>query len=96
MKQVVCREDIKAEMDIFRDMQSKIQILKSQVSILKDRVDLLEAKNRIDVGLGTPINAPTRIWDTPHSYWWEGIPERIQSYWHFDINDDWTVTYVRD
>ena len=96
MKQVVCREDIQAEMDIFRDMQYKIQILEGKVSMLQDRVDLLEVKNRIDVGLGTPINAPTRTWDTVHSYWWEAIPDRIQSDWHFDINDDWTLTYVRD
>ena len=96
MKQVVCREDIQAEMDIFRDMQYKIQMLQSQVSLLQDRVDLLEAKNRIDVGMGTPINTPTRTWDTIHSYWWEAIPDRIRSDWHFDINDDWTLTFVRD
>jgi hypothetical protein len=60
MKQVVCREDIQAEMDIFRDMQYKIQMLQSQVSLLQDRIDLLEAKARIDVGIGTPTDAPIR------------------------------------
>lgn len=99
MKQVVCREDIQAEMDIFRDMQYKIQTLEGKVSMLQDRVDLLEAKNRIDVGLGTPINAPARTWDVPHMYWWDAISdaaERIRQDWHWDINDDWTLTFVRD
>lgn len=41
-------------------------MLQSQVSLLQDRVVLLEAKARIDVGIGTPIDAPIRTWDTTY------------------------------
>lgn len=68
MEKVVCREDIQAEMDIFRDMQYKIQMLEGQVSMLRDRVDFLETKNRIEVGIGTPI----RTWNMAYG---EGISD---------------------
>jgi hypothetical protein len=48
-----------------------------------------------DVSISTPITS-TRIWPEVHNYWWEAIPDRIQSDWHWDINDDWTITFVNN
>ena len=95
MKQIVCREDITAELDILCKLHTDVDILKSQVKTLKDRVEFLETKNMRDVSISTPITS-TRIWPEVHNYWWEAIPDRIQSDWHWDINDDWTITFVNN
>lgn len=102
MKQVVCREDIKAELDMLSGMQQRIQLLETLVSGLHDRVNFLEAKSSINPSINTSVNVPEeyiRTWDVPHMYWWEAISnaaERIRQDWHWDINDDWTATFVRD
>jgi cell division protein FtsB len=60
MKQIVCREDIQAELDILCKLHTDVDILKSQVETLKDRVEFLETKNMRDVSISTPITS-TRI-----------------------------------
>lgn len=98
MKQVVCREDIKAELDILSDMKFKVLILEGQVQSLQDRVNFLEQKSSVIPSVNVPEEY-IRTWDVPHMYWWEAISnaaERIRQDWHWDINDDWTATFVRD
>lgn len=99
MKQVVCREDIKVELDMLSDMKFKILMLKEQVQTLQDRVNLLEAKSSVMPSANTSVSVPISTWDTPHMYWWEAIrdvAERTLPDRHWDINDDWTVTFVSD
>lgn len=105
MKTVVCREDIKAELDMLSDMQQRIQMLETLVSGLHDRVNFLEQKNSAIPSVNIREEW-VRTWDEPHNYWWEAISntsarlqdaaERIRQDWHWDINDGWTLTFVRN